>query len=103
VVKNLEGLSDPAYYRMRGFTLDHREGVPVRAMVRVRHEQICPQCQAPQGCGVFTSPERPRTCHDFPARPDQVSGIPCSYWFERERDGVVERVGGLHSPYPTEA
>jgi Fe-S-cluster containining protein len=99
-VENPKGVSDPRYYRLRGFVLDHREGIPVMARRTVWMRAVCPEFQGAkvtERCGIYQ--DRPETCQAFPTRPAQIVGTPCSYWFER--DGV--RVGGgLGSPYPTE-
>ena len=100
-VSNPDGVSDPGYYRTRGFTLHYTSGVPVKATARVHHELVCPKMsEVPPGtpaCGVHAL--RPQTCRDFPVSPAQVVGTPCTYWFTRGD----ESVGGLGSPHPTEA
>ena len=57
----------------------------------------CPQHVNNQ-CKVYST--RPRTCSDFPSTPNEIIRTPCSYWFEREVDGVLERQGGKGSPWP---
>lgn len=47
-------------------------------------------------CGIYET--RPEVCKDFPARPEQVVGTPCSYWFE-DTDGKEAPIGGDASPY----
>ena len=46
---------------------------------------------------------RPEVCKNFPSLPEQIEATPCSYWFEIVDDegNVIERRGGLDSPYPT--
>lgn len=58
----------------------------------------CPQ-HIDNRCAIYDN--RPKTCVDFPSEPNEIVNIPCSYWFEREVDGVVERRGGKESPYGT--
>jgi Fe-S-cluster containining protein len=57
--------------------------------------------QAASRCKVYDS--RPEVCQKFPTVPDQIEGTPCTYWFEAvdENGEVVERRGGLGSPYPS--
>lgn len=101
VVENAQGLSDPQYYRVRGWVLHHVEGVPVQATARIAHYQPCPSfvgVAGVPGCRLIGDPGRPATCHAFPTEPRQVRDIPCSYWFESE---AGERIGGNGSPYPT--
>lgn len=43
-------------------------------------------------CAIYD--RRPRTCRDFPWRPDQVVGTPCSYRFERQVNGRTEIIAG---------
>lgn len=59
----------------------------------------CPQ-HIDGRCAVYAN--RPRTCVDFPSEPNEIIRTPCSYWFERDVDGVVERLGGKGSPFPNE-
>ena len=47
-------------------------------------------------CTVYA--DRPRTCRDFPWSPEQVQGIPCSYWFERLNQGRREVIAGDGAP-----
>lgn len=94
VVENAHGLSDVAFYRTRGFTLHHANGVAVKATAQVWHEKVCPEHRG-DTCHSYET--RPQTCRDFPSTPEQVIGTPCSYWFE---DGHGTKVGGLGSPYP---
>ena len=94
-VTNPKGLSDVEYYRTRGFQIHNVNGVPFAATIKVWHLAPCPQI-ADQRCGIYET--RPRTCRDFPVRPEQVVGIPCSYWFENGS----EKIGGQGSPFPTE-
>lgn len=93
------GLRDPEYYRVRGFRLEWHAGVPIRATSLVQHYQPCPQ-HTGAGCALYA--DRPQTCRDFPWVPRQIVGTQCSYWFERDDDGALKRVGGLGSPYPME-
>jgi Fe-S-cluster containining protein len=95
-VENPQGLSDPDYYRTRGFTLHFHKGMATMATAQVLHEQRCPE-MAGDDCGMIESPARPRTCGEFPSRPEQVIGIPCSYWFETDNGNI----GGDASPYPS--
>lgn len=44
---------------------------------------------------------RPSICKNFPEKPTQIEGTPCSHWFEYEENGVTIRRGGYGSPYPT--
>lgn len=46
---------------------------------------------------------RPEACRLFPQLPEQIEGTPCSYWFDAVDDAgqVLERRGGLGSPYPS--
>ena len=84
--------ADPAYARIRGakpslngliITGDFRSPCPAHINGR---------------CSVYDT--RPTTCSDFPSEPNEIKNIPCSYWFEREEGGIVERIGGTESPYP---
>ena len=47
-------------------------------------------------CRVYE--QRPRTCRDFPWAPEQVVGIPCSFWFERTVNGRSEVIAGDGAP-----
>jgi Fe-S-cluster containining protein len=100
VVENPNGIADPAYHRTRGFTLTYVGGVAVKAVALALIQlPPCPKADVQGATTLCRDYEhRPTTCRDFPKTPDQVKGIPCSYWFESPAGDIV---GGLASPYPT--
>ncbi len=50
-------------------------------------------------CNIYDN--RPLSCIEFPAIPEQIEGTPCSYWFETINNEKLIQRGGLGSPYPT--
>lgn len=82
--------SDPDWRRVRG--------IPDSMIKRLHVIDPCSQLGPYNTCKIY--PDRPQHCRDFPQTPEMVAGQPCTYWFESD---TGERVGGLRSPYPTEA
>lgn len=81
---------DEDYLRVRGFRQTERDGVKGWLLTGYIHTP-CPQHQANR-CAIWLA--RPKSCSDWPVTPEQILGTPCSYWFERVVDGVVQRLGG---------
>ena len=89
-------LKRDAFLRVRGF-VEAREG---GAKVLAKTARVYDRCQyhSDVGCGIFGRPERPAMCSEFPVKPSQVIGTPCSYWFE-DPTGSEAPVGGDGSPH----
>lgn len=84
-VENARGLSDPDYYKARGFAIVQREGLSILAEAKVSHHLPCPQ-HVNERCSIYA--ERPSTCKDFPVSPEQIKHVPqCGYHFE-----YIERI-----------
>jgi len=95
---------DYEFLRLRGTTLetapDGRElaliRVPILAPCSAFNKDAAPAKEP--GCTIYE--RRPPSCWEFPRIPEQVSGTPCSYWFERHTSEGIERIGGNNSPHP---
>ena len=86
-------LQDPAYWKARGLT-DHGDGsVTARGTLLAP----CPQLTTDVRCALQSS-GKPQWCQDYPTAPEQITEMPCSYWFTND---AGERWGGQASPYPT--
>ena len=85
---------DPAelyYLKVRGFKISLRPPTMVLDAV-----WPCPQLHDHR-CTIYD--KRPQRCQDFPSRPSQLVGTPCTYWFERAgADGKIEYSGGDRLP-----
>lgn len=92
---------DREFYRVRGFGFVQAANRQELAMLpRVPVVFPCPSYdQEGKRCTIYEN--RPRTCREFPTRPEDILGSPCSYWFDREtKDGSLEVMGGDGSPHP---
>lgn len=85
-----------AFLKLRGFSPAH-DGEQAGLS---RWARIYDQCEhhVADGCAIFGQDARPQMCADFPSKPSQVVGTPCSYWFE-DSSGREPPVGGDGSPH----
>lgn len=96
------------YYRVRGHKVVDNPGGPFKMALLLLHAMApCPEhrpqtsLDGPGGtCAIWH--ERPKACRDFPERPTQIEGTPCSYYFELQVPGApLQYRGGMGSPHPT--
>lgn len=92
-VRFVPTVSEPAYLQARGIGPARPDGTVTVTGTLVAP---CPQLTGALNCGLHATAQKPQWCQDYPTAPEQITALPCSYWFER--DG--ERVGGTASPYP---
>jgi len=90
--------SDVYFYQVRGFKFDHIG--KVMSKERAVIYDPCPQHDVDKlRCKIYEN--RPKTCQEFPTKPELIQGSPCCYWFTRAtQDGRTEYIGGEGSPYP---
>jgi len=88
-----DDVRDPAYWQARGFNPRSDGFIVLHGTLRAP----CPQLTPERGCRLHGTPDKPRTCQDYPTAPHQIAMHPCSYWFTRGE----EAWGGQASPYPT--
>lgn len=90
-------VTDQEFYKLRGGRAD-----PDGRFVLYVMQAYVP-CSAHNttnmNCGIYEN--RPTICKEFPSKPEQIEGTPCSYWFEEIIDGKSIKRGGHGSPYPT--
>lgn len=87
---------DDAYYEARGFERSDKDvSIKVSLHAPCQYHVTDPSTGKPVGCVIQET--KPYTCKMFPFRPEQIEDTPCSYWFERELNGVRERKGGNES------
>lgn len=85
---------DRHFFAVRGIDL---VAAGARAALRVDLFTPCKVYdRAARRCAIYA--QRPVTCQLYPELPTQIVGTPCSYWFERQVAGQVERVGGNGAP-----
>mgnify|MGYP001612643283 CR=1 FL=1 len=92
----LKDVADEEYMKVRGF----KPAVNGEAKGWMAAGPVllpCPQHKENR-CSIYET--RPQSCRDWPVSPEQVTGTPCSYWFE-DTEGVEKPVGGGVAPFPT--
>ena len=92
---------DQALLKLRGATIEETPDGRIQASFKVPLYAPCSafdkKAQAAKEPGCTIQEEKPRGCVEFPAVPTDVLNTPCSYWFERQTEGGIERVGGQAS------
>jgi Fe-S-cluster containining protein len=69
---------DAAFLKVRGMQPDGTKWIDI--------VDPCPQ-HVDNSCAIYDT--RPKTCRDFPQKPEEIRDTPCSYWFEDEEGNRV--------------